>query len=120
MSYKKDNVEYVFACNYDNFNNEFKEKYNRDASEEDWNLFKEKFNSIRTDKIAEWFYIDITEIIDDNYEESDDDGYDGEDPHYADCSSHERKKCNCGAFNDDGESDNEESHEDEVSTSGAE
>jgi len=30
-----------------------------------------------------------------------DDGYDGEDPHYADCSFYNDKKCNCGAFNDD-------------------
>ena len=71
MSYKKDNVEYVFACNYDDFNNQFKEKINRDATEAEWNLFKERFNAIRTDKIAEWFEIDITEIIDDNYERSD-------------------------------------------------
>ena len=32
------------------------------------------------------------------------DGYDGEDPHYADCSSYQGKKCNCGAFGDDDES----------------
>lgn len=72
MSYKNANVEYVWACNYDDFNDKFKEKYNRDADEEDWNLFKEKFNAIRTDKISEWFDIDVTEIIDDNYDESDD------------------------------------------------
>ena len=66
-AWKNDNVEYVFACNYENFNDEFKEKYDRDATEDDWKLFKEKFNELKTDRICEFFHTDITEIIDEEY-----------------------------------------------------
>lgn len=67
--WKNDNVEYVFACNYNNFNDEFKEKYDRDASENDWKLFKEKFNELRTSYICQNFHDSISEIIEGYYSE---------------------------------------------------
>jgi hypothetical protein len=64
--YKSDNVSYLYQFNYDDFNEQFKEKYKRDASEIDWELFKEKFNSLKTDMIHEFLQYGITEIIE-NY-----------------------------------------------------
>jgi hypothetical protein len=89
--WKNDNVEYVFACNYDNFNEEFKEKYDRDASENDWKLFKEKFSELRTSYICQNFHDGISEIIEGYYSEGFDEDKEDEDDEYVDepCSGDE-------------------------------
>ena len=67
--YKSDSVSYLYECNYDEFNDEFKMRYNREASEADWNLFVEKFNELRTEHISSGILDGIHEIIEEYYSE---------------------------------------------------
>jgi hypothetical protein len=67
--YKSDSVSYLYECNYEEFNDEFKMRYNREASEADWNLFVVKFNELRTEHISSGMLNGIHEIIEEYYHE---------------------------------------------------
>jgi hypothetical protein len=67
--YKSDSVSYLFECDFEDFNKLFQQRYYREASKEDWELFVVKFNELRTEYISSGIYDGINEIIEEYYNE---------------------------------------------------
>ena len=67
--YKSDSVSYLYEFNFEEFNEQFKDRYNREASKEDWELFVVKFNELRTEHISSGIYDGIHEILEQYYVE---------------------------------------------------